>query len=145
MERLLKRKAVLAYATLAEDAFLNGNYGQALGFIKCLITFFKNLNESIDEIRSYILGRAGDCCCRLAQKWSDIQKQQKDYMETSQNNSIPKKNLEEISKFNNHVNRHYYFQSMQQTLDLTDFRLTNTNFVFSVIWEFSLPHTKVEA
>lgn len=45
----------------------------------------------------------------MAKKWSDIEKQQNDYIEASQNNSIPKKNFEKISKFNNHINCHSYF------------------------------------
>lgn len=83
LKTLLYEKMSLIYAVLAENQYINKNYGASL---RCMleVLYFQRILEFFcgvkkDKSISYLLGRAGDCCLMTVQDWCNIEKHKKDY------------------------------------------------------------------
>ncbi|XP_017769509.1 PREDICTED: erythroid differentiation-related factor 1 [Nicrophorus vespilloides] len=73
LKTLLYEKCVLIYAILSEHHYINKNYGHSLRYlgllVRCLL-IMKKLKYSICTLEeNCLLGRAGDCCVMMVQRW----------------------------------------------------------------------------
>jgi hypothetical protein len=80
---LLYEKASLVFVVLAENKYLNKNYGASLRYILAVLRCQKILEVFCevrnDKLISYLLGRAGDCCFMTVQDWINVEKHRNDY------------------------------------------------------------------
>lgn len=82
LKTLLYEKAVLVYATLAEHYYTAGNYGHSLRTIGLLVRCKQIMNKlsgnnSLRE--NCLLGRAGDSCIMMVQKWENVDAYREQY------------------------------------------------------------------
>ncbi|XP_031843039.1 erythroid differentiation-related factor 1 isoform X2 [Nomia melanderi] len=99
LKTLLYEKASLIFAVLAENEYVNKNYGASLRYMLTVLRCQKIL-ELFCGIRnhksiSYLLGRAGDCCFMTVQDWCNIEKHRNDY---EMKNETEEKIIEDICK-----------------------------------------------
>ncbi|XP_017791827.1 PREDICTED: erythroid differentiation-related factor 1 isoform X2 [Habropoda laboriosa] len=83
LKTLLYEKASLIFAVLAENEYVNKNYGASLRYMLAVLRCQKILEMFCgirnDKSLSYLLGRAGDCCFMVVQDWCNVEKHRKDY------------------------------------------------------------------
>ena len=76
LKTLLYEKAVLVYATLSEQHFVSGCYGNSLRTIgllaRCQLIMNKLLYNYHGLEENCLLGRAGDCCIMMVQHWDKV-------------------------------------------------------------------------
>lgn len=76
LKTLLYEKAVLVYATLSEQHFGAKYYGNSLRTIgllaRCQLIMNRLLYTSNALKESCLLGRAGDCCIMMVQRWDQV-------------------------------------------------------------------------
>ncbi|XP_076295316.1 erythroid differentiation-related factor 1 [Lasioglossum baleicum] len=99
LKTLLYEKASLIFAVLAENEYVNKNYGASLRYMLAVLRCQKIL-ELFCGIRnyksiSYLLGRAGDCCFMTVQDWCNIEKHRNHY---DMKNEAEEKIVEDICK-----------------------------------------------
>lgn len=89
LKTLLYEKASLIYAALAEYEYSNGAYGASLRYILAMLRCQKMLEIFCgvrnDKLISYLLGRAGDCCFRTVQDWSNVEVHKQAYERKNEN------------------------------------------------------------
>nr|XP_033341580.1 erythroid differentiation-related factor 1 isoform X1 [Megalopta genalis] len=99
LKTLLYEKASLIFAVLAENEYVNKNYGASLRYMLAVLRCQKILELFCGIINcksiSYLLGRAGDCCFMTVQDWCNIEKHRSDY---EMKNEAEEKIVEEICK-----------------------------------------------
>ncbi|GAB1869397.1 Erythroid differentiation-related factor 1 [Camponotus japonicus] len=83
LKTLLYEKASLIFAVLAENEYVNKNYGASLRYM-LKVLYCQKILEIFCGVRndksiSYLLGRAGDCCFMIVQHWNNVEKHRKDY------------------------------------------------------------------
>ncbi|XP_066598751.1 erythroid differentiation-related factor 1 [Prorops nasuta] len=83
LKTLLYEKASLVFAVLAENEYVNKNYGVSLRHMLVVLRCQKILEVFCgvrnDKSLSYLLGRAGDCCFMTVQDWGTIDRHRKDF------------------------------------------------------------------
>ncbi|KDR07710.1 Erythroid differentiation-related factor 1 [Zootermopsis nevadensis] len=84
LKTLLYEKACLVYVTLAESDYIAENYGRSLKYIVHVLHVLPVLSalassSSSSGLRSYLLGRAGDCCFMIVQGWAQVDTHREDY------------------------------------------------------------------
>lgn len=83
LKTLLYEKASLIFAVLAENEYVNNNYGASLRYISAVLRCQEILETFChvknDKLISYLLGRAGDSCFMIVQDWNNVEKHQLDY------------------------------------------------------------------
>lgn len=75
LKTLLYEKGILVYAILAEYYYGCGNYGHSMRVMGLLVRckqVLEKLTSSNSLCDNTILGRAGDCCVMMVQKWANI-------------------------------------------------------------------------
>ncbi|XP_018053067.1 PREDICTED: erythroid differentiation-related factor 1 isoform X1 [Atta colombica] len=97
LKTLLYEKASLIFAVLAENEYVNKNYGASLRYMlevlycQKILEIFCGIRN--DKSLSYLLGRAGDCCFMTVQDWCNVEKHRKDY---DTKNEVEEKIVEEL-------------------------------------------------
>jgi len=74
LKTLLYEKACLVYVTLSESDYIAEKYGRSLHYIGHALRLCATLeiSPSREGFRSYVLGRAGDCCFMIVQDWDQV-------------------------------------------------------------------------
>lgn len=97
LKTLLYEKASLILAVLAEQEYINKNYGTSLRYM-LEVLYCQKILEIFCGVRndksiSYLLGRAGDCCFMAVQDWCNVEKHRKGY---AMRNEMVEKIVEEL-------------------------------------------------
>lgn len=99
LKTLLYEKALLIFAVLAENEYVNRNYGASLRYMLAVLRCQKILEIFCgirnDKSVSYLLGRAGDCCFMAVQDWCNVERHRQDY---KMKNEIEERIVEEICR-----------------------------------------------
>ncbi|XP_018323253.1 erythroid differentiation-related factor 1 isoform X2 [Agrilus planipennis] len=99
LKTLLYEKIVLVYATLAEQNYLNGNYGSSLRYlgllVRCHQVMRSLLHNSSTLMENCLLGRTGDCCIMMVHNWDKVDKYQNEFHNQTEEDQ---KMVEQIEK-----------------------------------------------
>ncbi|XP_075222237.1 erythroid differentiation-related factor 1-like isoform X2 [Lycorma delicatula] len=102
LKTLLYEKACLVYITLAEQFYNTEKYASALHYIQLVLKCSCHMCGVYDKLVSSLLGRAGDCCFQLVQRWhqSDLELLRSDF---SSNCDVDRQIADEMDRDSHHV------------------------------------------